>query len=705
MTKEAYKTTTAIAIAGSADSGKSSFIGVIISGKLDDGNGSARKIVAKHQHEIDSKKTSDISTKTLEIPENNTALTIIDLCGQEAYFKTTAVGISGYFPDYGFLIISANNGVQPMTRQHLKMLVALSIPIIIIITRTDLIMDKPKIYKDTCDNIRKMIKSECGANVNIGFANNPFIPVKTNISELANIEKNTINLFDNLNKIFDNTIKNLNINEKMDNCIDEINNGINSLIIERNNILTDINIQFINQTEIVKKKIIISRTIGHMVNMTNKQFTFPIISTSNKTGYYNDVIMELVKNLPSRPLWITDNKDDVDNNIIVKLFKPILIHRVYENVARILISIMNKYYDQLNNEKTDENNNENTASTISISNTLKNVVEWVNGKKKSAKEKMLEEIEEYNNNKNKNIIFMATSYILKKMHEENQLIKCMILLSRKMKNLEFSNIIKKLDIKELVEYPEIKSIFEQTCIFDLIRGKEIDRYIFGEYKNIEGNIFYIDSHFKPQGIGIVVSGINRGDKLKVGDELYLGPINNEFIKFKARSIHNNGQQEIKLLDNHDRGCIAISLLKKGEIRRNHIRKGMIIFSNIKTARHICYKFKAALKVDARSVTITNGYSTVIHLGTIRQTAIVNIDPEDNNGSSVIGFNFDSDNMAIVTFRFISYPEYIEPYNIFVFRNGAIHGLGIILQIIPLDEDTEPFQNIPKIKKRNKNKNI
>ena len=53
-----------IAVAGSADSGKSTFIGVITTGKLDDGDGSARLTIARHQHEIDSKKTSSISTKT-----------------------------------------------------------------------------------------------------------------------------------------------------------------------------------------------------------------------------------------------------------------------------------------------------------------------------------------------------------------------------------------------------------------------------------------------------------------------------------------------------------------------------------------------------------------------------------------------------------------------------------------------------------------
>ena len=87
-----------IAVAGSADSGKSTFIGVLTTGELDNGDGSARLQIARHQHEVKSKKTSSISTKTI-ITQNKKAVTLIDLCGQEKYFKTTAYGISGHYPD------------------------------------------------------------------------------------------------------------------------------------------------------------------------------------------------------------------------------------------------------------------------------------------------------------------------------------------------------------------------------------------------------------------------------------------------------------------------------------------------------------------------------------------------------------------------------------------------------------------------------
>jgi len=50
-----------IAVIGHVDAGKSTTVGVLISDKLDDGNGKARKVILKHKHEQTSGRTSSIS--------------------------------------------------------------------------------------------------------------------------------------------------------------------------------------------------------------------------------------------------------------------------------------------------------------------------------------------------------------------------------------------------------------------------------------------------------------------------------------------------------------------------------------------------------------------------------------------------------------------------------------------------------------------
>jgi len=152
-----YKTDISITTAGSVDSGKSTFVGVLTSGLLDNGNGSARTTVAKHPHELKSGKTSDIAMKHYLVKDKQRAITFIDLCGHEKYFKTTANGVCGYFPDYSFVMIGANRGILQMTKQHFTLLMAANVPQIVLVTRPDI---TPKdVYDQTLTMIEKYLKS------------------------------------------------------------------------------------------------------------------------------------------------------------------------------------------------------------------------------------------------------------------------------------------------------------------------------------------------------------------------------------------------------------------------------------------------------------------------------------------------------------------------------------------------------------------
>ena len=55
----------AIAVCGPVDAGKSSLIGVLTSGELDDGRGFARNKILVHPHERESGRTSHISYNPL----------------------------------------------------------------------------------------------------------------------------------------------------------------------------------------------------------------------------------------------------------------------------------------------------------------------------------------------------------------------------------------------------------------------------------------------------------------------------------------------------------------------------------------------------------------------------------------------------------------------------------------------------------------
>jgi len=167
-----------MAVCGNVDAGKSTLIGTLTGGVLDNGRGLARIRVFKHKHEISSGRTSDISHEILgfdstgnivnysknfgqqswkEIIEQSTkVLTFIDLAGHEKYLKTTVRGMTGSIPDYSLVVIGSNNGITKMTKEHIGLCLALKIPIVIVITKID--MCPTKVLKKTISQVKKLLK-------------------------------------------------------------------------------------------------------------------------------------------------------------------------------------------------------------------------------------------------------------------------------------------------------------------------------------------------------------------------------------------------------------------------------------------------------------------------------------------------------------------------------------------------------------------
>ena len=142
-------------VIGNVDSGKSTLIGVLYSNQLDDGRGKARMNILKHPHEKKTGRTSSISQNFIKA-DDNTCVNFIDLAGHEKYLKTTIRGLSGYYIDFAIIIVGANMGVSRMTREHLSIVLALKIPFIVVITKTDL---APKnVYNETLLDIFKSIE-------------------------------------------------------------------------------------------------------------------------------------------------------------------------------------------------------------------------------------------------------------------------------------------------------------------------------------------------------------------------------------------------------------------------------------------------------------------------------------------------------------------------------------------------------------------
>lgn len=124
-----------IALIGNVDSGKSTTIGVLTKGQLDDGKGHARHSIMTHQHEQQTGRTSSVSYNyTLD---EKRVYTFIDLCGHESYLRTTINGLSSGYADLAIVCIS--DKITKMTKEHIALAHTLNIPMLILMTKVDFI--------------------------------------------------------------------------------------------------------------------------------------------------------------------------------------------------------------------------------------------------------------------------------------------------------------------------------------------------------------------------------------------------------------------------------------------------------------------------------------------------------------------------------------------------------------------------------------
>ena len=186
-----------IAVIGNVDAGKSTILGVLTKGKLDDGRGKARQVLFRHKHEVDSGRTSSVGLECMGFDESgkqimkgdhhkmtwdeialasSKMITFMDLAGHEKYLKTTVYGLSSSQPDYAMLMVGANSGMIGMTKEHLGLTLLLNIPSMIVITKID--MAPPNVLKSTINQLQKILKSQGCRKLPIFIRNNDDV-VKT----------------------------------------------------------------------------------------------------------------------------------------------------------------------------------------------------------------------------------------------------------------------------------------------------------------------------------------------------------------------------------------------------------------------------------------------------------------------------------------------------------------------------------------------
>ena len=153
-----------IGVLGEEGTGKSTLIGVLITGILDNGKGLARKGVFRHRHELLCGKTSSFSHQILGFDEkgeltnygdlmkpslgqivskSTKIINFYDMAGTtKTFHRTTLTTLSNEYLDYLLFVISAKEVMTKKAEDLLRFIYNINLPIITIINKIDLISEK-----------------------------------------------------------------------------------------------------------------------------------------------------------------------------------------------------------------------------------------------------------------------------------------------------------------------------------------------------------------------------------------------------------------------------------------------------------------------------------------------------------------------------------------------------------------------------------
>jgi len=167
-----------IGTAGHVDHGKSTLIGSLITGIPDDGDGATRVYLDVLKHEIERGLSADLSfavfgfkdsraikmknplsktEKARVVERADKLISFVDTVGHEPWLRTTIRGLLGQKVDYGLLVIAANDGVMRTTKEHLGILLAMDMPVIVAITKADMVGEER--VKEVISEVSNLLRS------------------------------------------------------------------------------------------------------------------------------------------------------------------------------------------------------------------------------------------------------------------------------------------------------------------------------------------------------------------------------------------------------------------------------------------------------------------------------------------------------------------------------------------------------------------
>jgi len=173
-----FKQNLIIGVAGHVHHGKSTLVASLMTGKPDK-NGTHWLYLNVLPHEIERRLTADLhyalygfkSGKAIYlknpldkkerariVEQADKVISFVDLPGHEPWLHSTIRGLIGQNIDYGLLVVAADDGVTHITKEHLGLLLAVNLPLIICITKVDRIGERRiEEVKQQIENLLKYV--------------------------------------------------------------------------------------------------------------------------------------------------------------------------------------------------------------------------------------------------------------------------------------------------------------------------------------------------------------------------------------------------------------------------------------------------------------------------------------------------------------------------------------------------------------------
>ncbi|GAA97731.1 uncharacterized protein L969DRAFT_106089 [Mixia osmundae IAM 14324] len=200
--------------------------------------------------------------------------------------------------------------------------------------------------------------------------------------------------------------------------------------------------------------------------------------------------------------------------------------------------------------------------------------------------------------------------------------------------------------------------------FNLLNASDQDKYASNEPLE-----FSISDVFSVPFVGSVVSGVVASGTVKVGDNVMLGP--DSLGQFLATTIKSIQRKRVNVNAAEAGQSVSFALKR---IRRNMIRKGMVLVAKTDVPPRSSFRFEAVCLILYHQTTIKVNYQAMIHCGTVRQTVRI-VDILDDRKVLRTG------DRASVIFEFIRMPEYVKEGSKLLFREGRTKGVAFITRLL------------------------